>query len=76
MDSHPEKRMKAAWLEYEEENLEQLKKENPGMRLSQIKQIMKKNWQKSPKNPLNKIFLWQDLDGWICGAKQNKQTSL
>ena len=45
------------YLEFEEENLERLKKENPNMRLSQIKQILKKEWQKSPKNPLNKVFL-------------------
>jgi hypothetical protein len=49
--------MRSAYLEFEEEHLERLKKENPGLRLSQIKQILKKDWQKSPKNPLNKIFL-------------------
>lgn len=57
VDMHPEKRMRAAYLEFEEENLERLKKENPNMRLSQIKQLLKKEWQKSPKNPMNKIFL-------------------
>ena len=57
VDLHPEKRMKASYLEFEEENMERLKKENPNMRLSQIKQILKKDWQKSPKNPLNKVFL-------------------
>jgi hypothetical protein len=56
VDLHPEKRMRAAYLEFEEENLERLKKENPNMRLSQIKQLLKKEWQKSPKNPFNKIF--------------------
>lgn len=48
--------MRAAYLDYEEANLERLKKENPNMRLSQIKQILKKEWQKSPQNPMNKIF--------------------
>ena len=57
VDLHPEKRMRAAYLEFEEENLERLKTENPNMRLSQIKQILKKEWQKSPKNPFNKILL-------------------
>jgi hypothetical protein len=57
VDSHPEKRMRAAYLEFETENLERLKKENSNMRLSQIKQLLKKEWDKSPKNPLNKIFL-------------------
>ena len=49
--------MRAAYLEFEEENLERLKKENPNMRLSQIRQLLKKEWQKSPQNPMNKIFL-------------------
>jgi hypothetical protein len=40
VDLHPEKRLRAAYLEYEEENLERLKKENPNMRLSQIKQLL------------------------------------
>ena len=57
VDMHPEKRMKAAWLEFEEKHLERLKKENSNMRLSQIKQLLKKEWDKSPDNPLNKIFL-------------------
>lgn len=56
-DNHPEKRLRAAYLEFEEENLERLKKENPNMRLSQIRQLLKREWQKSPKNPLNKVFL-------------------
>jgi hypothetical protein len=57
VDMHPEKRMKAAWLEFEAKHLERLKKENSNMRLSQIKQLLKKEWDKSPDNPLNKIFL-------------------
>lgn len=48
--------MRAAYLEFEAENLERLKKENSNMRLSQIKQILKKEWMKSPKNPMNKLF--------------------
>jgi len=52
-DRHPEKRVKAAFAEYEEINLPILKAENPTLRLSQLKQILKKNWMKSPENPLN-----------------------
>jgi hypothetical protein len=57
IDRHPEKRMKAAYLEFEEENLPRLKAENPNMRLSQIKQLLKKEWMKSPQNPLLKNVL-------------------
>lgn len=51
--------MRAAYLEFEAENLERLKKEYSNMRLSQIKQILKKEWMKSPKNPMNKLFAQQ-----------------
>ncbi|XP_078689805.1 coiled-coil domain-containing protein 124-like [Branchiostoma floridae x Branchiostoma belcheri] len=52
-DRHPERRMKAAFNKYEEENLPRLKQENPNMRLSQLKQMLKKDWMKSPENPMN-----------------------
>jgi len=52
-EMHPEKRMKAAYTEFEERELPRLKEENPGLRLSQLKQILRKEWQKSPDNPFN-----------------------
>lgn len=54
-DKHPEKRLKAAFKAYEVENLPRIKAENPSMRLSQWKQILFKEWTKSPQNPLNQI---------------------
>uniref|UniRef100_A0AAY5L2X5 Coiled-coil domain-containing protein n=1 Tax=Esox lucius TaxID=8010 RepID=A0AAY5L2X5_ESOLU len=56
LDRHPERRVKAAFAAYEELNLPLLKKENPNMRLSQLKQLLKKEWMKSPENPLNQRF--------------------
>ncbi|XP_072051390.1 coiled-coil domain-containing protein 124-like [Amphiura filiformis] len=53
VDIHPEKRMKAAFLAYEEIHLPILKAENPNLRLSQLKQMLKKDWMKAPENPLN-----------------------
>lgn len=53
VDKHPEKRMKAAYAAFEEVNLPRLKAENPNLRLSQLKQMLKKDWMKSPDNPLN-----------------------
>jgi hypothetical protein len=53
IDRHPEKRMKAAYSAFEELHLPRLKEENPNSRLSQLKQILKKEWMKSPDNPLN-----------------------
>lgn len=56
VDHHPERRMKAAFAAYEEANMPRLKKENPNMRLSQLKQQLKKEWMKAPENPLNQRF--------------------
>lgn len=54
-DRHPEKRMKAAFKAYENSQMSIIKAENPSLKLSQLKQIIFKNWQKSPENPLNKV---------------------
>jgi hypothetical protein len=54
-DKHPEKRMKAAYKSYEEAELPIIKAENPSLKLSQLKQIIFKNWQKAPENPFNKV---------------------
>jgi len=53
VDKHPEKRLKAAWEAFEAERLPILKAENPNLRLSQLRQMIRKEWQKSPENPLN-----------------------
>lgn len=53
IEKHPEKRMKAAYLAFEERRLSELKIEKPTLRLSQLKQLLKKEWLKSPENPLN-----------------------
>lgn len=52
-DKHPEKRLKAAYKAYEAENMPRIKAENPSMRLSQWKQLLFREWTKSPQNPLN-----------------------
>jgi hypothetical protein len=54
VERHPEKRMKAAYDTYEMENLPKLKQEHPSLRLSQLKQLLKKEWMKAPENPFNK----------------------
>ncbi|KAN0019403.1 hypothetical protein ACTFIU_002611 [Dictyostelium citrinum] len=54
-EQHPERRMKAAFNAYEEENLPVLRKENPTLRLTQVKQLLWKNWLKAPENPFNQV---------------------
>lgn len=56
VDRHPEKRMRAAYNAFEEHELPKLKTENPNMRLSQLKQLLKKEWMKSPENPMNMAY--------------------
>lgn len=52
-DKHPERRVKAAYLAYEDRRLPELRKENPGLRLQQIKNLIHKEFSKSPENPMN-----------------------
>eukprot|EP01132_Coremiostelium_polycephalum_P004057 gene4057-5079_t len=54
-DLHPERRMKAAFLTYEAENLPILRKENPSLKFTQVKQMLWRQWLKAPENPMNKI---------------------
>jgi hypothetical protein len=53
VDRHPEKRLKAAFTAFEETNMPRVKSENPTLRMSQLKQILRKEWMRSPENPLN-----------------------
>ncbi|NXI35323.1 CC124 protein, partial [Galbula dea] len=43
----------AALAAFEEAALPRLRQENPNMRLSQLKQLLRKEWMKSPENPMN-----------------------
>lgn len=53
IDRHPERRVKAAFAAFEERRLPEMRKENPGLRLQQIKNLLFKEFQKSPENPMN-----------------------
>ncbi|KAJ3343335.1 hypothetical protein HDU93_008700 [Gonapodya sp. JEL0774] len=57
VERHPERRVKSAYAAFEEENMEKLKKENPTLRHSQLKQMVQKLWKKSPLNPLNQASI-------------------
>uniref|UniRef100_I3N5D3 Coiled-coil domain containing 124 n=1 Tax=Ictidomys tridecemlineatus TaxID=43179 RepID=I3N5D3_ICTTR len=52
-----DRRMRAAFTAFEEAQLPRLKQENPNMRLSQLKQLLKKEWLRSPDNPMNQRAL-------------------
>jgi hypothetical protein len=57
IEKHPERRFKAAYAAYEERELPIVKAENPGLRLSQLKELIYKAFQKSPENPFNQANL-------------------
>jgi hypothetical protein len=52
-DIHPEKRMRALHMAFEEKMLPLMKEEFPGLRLSQYKEKIFTLWRKSPENPMN-----------------------
>ena len=58
IEKHPEKRMKAAYAAFEERELPRLKVEFPNLRMSQLKQHLRKDWMKSPDNPLNQAHMF------------------
>ena len=53
VDMHPEKRVKASYKVFEEYWLPIKKRENPTLKQSQLRQQLRKEWKKSPENPMN-----------------------
>ncbi|KAL0581214.1 hypothetical protein V5O48_000802 [Marasmius crinis-equi] len=53
IERHPERRFKAAFEAYQDRELPKLRAEHPGLRLQQYKDLLFKQFQKSPENPFN-----------------------
>ncbi|KAG7096606.1 hypothetical protein E1B28_004023 [Marasmius oreades] len=53
IERHPERRFKAALEAYHEREMPKLKVDHPGLRLQQYKDLLYKQFQKSPDNPFN-----------------------
>ncbi|RDB19353.1 hypothetical protein Hypma_013676 [Hypsizygus marmoreus] len=60
IEKHPERRYKAAYEAYQERELPKLKVEHPGLRLQQYKDLLYKQFQKSPENPFNQHVVSYD----------------
>ncbi|EAU81996.2 hypothetical protein CC1G_09182 [Coprinopsis cinerea okayama7 len=60
IERHPERRFKAAFEAYSERELPKLKIDHPGLRLQQYKELLYKNFQKSPENPFNQTTVAYD----------------
>ncbi|KAH9483641.1 Coiled-coil domain-containing protein 124-like protein [Psilocybe cubensis] len=57
IERHPERRFKAAFEAYQEREMPRVKEENPGLRLQQYKDLLYKQFQKSPDNPFNQVTI-------------------
>ncbi|BGP41054.1 hypothetical protein JCM10450v2_005073 [Rhodotorula kratochvilovae] len=57
IETHPERRFKAAFEAYKEEQLPILKKEHPGLRLNQYQDKLYEAFKKSPQNPFNQAHM-------------------
>ncbi|KAJ7778758.1 DUF1014-domain-containing protein [Mycena maculata] len=60
IERHPERRFKAAFEAYQERELPVARKEHPGLRLQQYKDLLFKQFQKSPENPFNQVVVEYD----------------
>ncbi|KAI0034980.1 hypothetical protein K488DRAFT_44257, partial [Vararia minispora EC-137] len=60
IERHPERRFKAAFEAYQERELPNIKVEHPGLRLNQYKELLYKQFQKSPENPFNQVTVTYD----------------
>lgn len=55
LDPHPEKRMKALHEAFEARRMQELQEEKPGLKRSQYKDMIFKEWLKSPENPMRTV---------------------
>lgn len=73
VDMHPEKRMKAAWGSFVDEEMPKYRKENPTLKRSQILQMMSKDWQTHPHNPIvraKEMGIWKPAK-FVKGGKKD-----
>ncbi|KAK4692831.1 hypothetical protein P7C70_g9047, partial [Phenoliferia sp. Uapishka_3] len=70
VELHPERRYKAAFEQYKEDMLPEMKKDYPGLRLQQYNDRLHKAFEKSPLNPFNQVTLGYDA------SKEDKVNAL
>ncbi|TFK34911.1 hypothetical protein BDQ12DRAFT_689040 [Crucibulum laeve] len=75
LERHPERRFKAAFEAYQERELPVIRKEHPGLRLQQYKDLLYKQFQKSPENPFNQTSISYDAskDEKVEALKQKQK---
>ncbi|KAK0627204.1 hypothetical protein B0T14DRAFT_512080 [Immersiella caudata] len=62
IDRHPERRRKAAYAAFEERRLQEMDADGTGagLRLNQRKERIRKEFEKSPENPMNQVSVAYD----------------
>jgi len=60
VEKHPERRFKAAFNAYVDRELPNIRADQPGLRLQQYKDLLFKQFQKSPENPFNQVTVEYD----------------
>ncbi|KAJ1999512.1 hypothetical protein H4R26_005030 [Coemansia thaxteri] len=78
IDRHPERRAKAAFRAYEEREIPRVREENPGLRLTQIRDLVWKAWQKAGENPFNQAQVAHNAtqDDVAAAVAQQRQAVL
>lgn len=77
VDAHPERRFKAAFEAYKENELPNIRKEQPGLRLQQYHDLLYKQFQKHPDNPFNQLTVSYDATKEDkVAALQNKKKAV
>ncbi|KAI9764947.1 MAG: hypothetical protein M1840_007972 [Geoglossum simile] len=55
VERHPERRFKAALAAYEARRMPEIEAENPGLRLQQRRDVLRREFEKSGENPFNQV---------------------
>lgn len=61
LDRHPERRVRAAFAAWSEQESARIRSESPGLRHSQVRERLAKAWTKAPENPFNQAHIAHNL---------------
>lgn len=73
IDRHPERRFKAAYAAFEERRIPEVRQEHPGLRLGQVKELIRKEFEKSEENPFNKVSVAFDATREEIAQKKKEE---
>lgn len=62
IESHPERRFKAAFEAFKEREMPRARQDHPGLRTNQYHDVLYKEFQKHPDNPFNQVSVAYNAD--------------